>query len=73
MIVKFSTRYGQLTMLGEAAIQLIKLMGHSGTVPGAILSGELPAAVTALSAGSKSPDIGLLHLPDAGRCRGPSY
>jgi hypothetical protein len=50
MIVKFSTRYGQLTMLGEAAIQLIKLMGHSGTVPGAILSGELPAALASLRA-----------------------
>ncbi|HSQ69360.1 MAG TPA: DUF1840 domain-containing protein [Steroidobacteraceae bacterium] len=50
MIVKFSTRYGQLTMLGEAAVQLIRLMGHSGTVPGAILSGELPAALARLRA-----------------------
>lgn len=62
MIVKFSTRYGQLTMLGEAAIQLIKLMGHSGTVPGAILSGELPTALASLrsalatSGAAPSPD-----------------
>jgi hypothetical protein len=62
MIVKFSTRYGQLTMLGEAAIQLIKLMGHSGTVPGAILADELPAALsrlrTALADSGSAPSPG---------------
>lgn len=51
MIVRFSTRNGQLTMLGEPAVQLIRLMGHSGTVPGAILAADLPEALRNLRQG----------------------
>jgi hypothetical protein len=48
MIVKFSTRAGALTMHGDAAVALLRSMGHSGTVPGAILAAELPAALASL-------------------------
>jgi hypothetical protein len=48
VIVKFSTRYGQLTMHGEAAVALLKGMGHSATVPGAILVADLPGALARL-------------------------
>jgi hypothetical protein len=48
MIVKFSTRTGALTLHGDAAVALLKAMGHSGTVPGAILAPELPAALARL-------------------------
>ena len=48
MIVKFSTRAGALTMHGDAAVALLKAMGHSGTVPGAILATDLPAALASL-------------------------
>ena len=48
MIVKFSTRAGALTMHGDAAVALLKAMGHSGTVPGAILAQDLPAALARL-------------------------
>ena len=48
MIVKFSTRAGALTMHGDAAVALLKAMGHSGTVPGAILAADLPAALAQL-------------------------
>jgi hypothetical protein len=48
MIVKFSTRAGALTMHGDAAVTLLKAMGHSGTVPGAILAADLPAALARL-------------------------
>ena len=48
MIVRFSTRLGALTMHGDAAVTLLKAMGHSGTVPGAILAAELPAALARL-------------------------
>lgn len=48
MIVKFSTRVGALTMHGDAAVALLKAMGHSGTVPGAILAADLPAALASL-------------------------
>lgn len=48
MIVKFSTGYGQLTMHGDAALALLRAMGHTGTVPGAILAADLPEALTRL-------------------------
>ncbi len=48
MIVKFSTGYGQLTMHGDAAVALLRAMGHTGTVPGAILFADLPEALTRL-------------------------
>ena len=48
MIVRFSTRAGALTMHGDAAVALLRAMGHSGTVPGAILAADLPAAVASL-------------------------
>jgi len=48
MIVHFSTRAGALTLHGDAAVALLKAMGHSGTVPGAILAPELPAALAQL-------------------------
>ena len=48
MIVKFSTRAGALTMHGDAAVALLKAMGHSGTVPSAILAADLPAALAQL-------------------------
>ena len=48
MIVKFSTSIGQLSMHGDAAVALLKGMGHSGTVPGAILAADLPDALAQL-------------------------
>lgn len=51
MIVKFTTRFGHLTMLGETAVSLLRLAGHSGTVPGAILAADLPAALRDLQRG----------------------
>ena len=50
MIVKFSTQRGQLTMLGDPAVRLLVLGGHSGTVPGAILDAELPGFLARLRA-----------------------
>lgn len=46
--MKFSTRFGQLTMHGDVAVALLKGMGHTGTVPGAILAADLPAALANL-------------------------
>jgi len=48
MIVKFSTSFGRVTMHGAAAVALLKGMGHSGTVPGAILAADLPDALALL-------------------------
>ena len=51
MIVQFDTDAGRLSMHGEPAVELLKLMGHSGTVPGAIPASDLPAALERLRAG----------------------
>jgi hypothetical protein len=50
MIVRFSTRLGAFTMHGDASVALLRAMGHSGTVPGAILAADLPAALAQLRA-----------------------
>ncbi len=51
MLVKFSTRFGQLVMQGEPAVALIRLGGHSGTVPSAVLAAELAGFLAQLRAG----------------------
>lgn len=52
MLVTFSTPvYADITMFGDVAVQLIKLMGHSGTVPGALLADEVGPALERLQAG----------------------
>jgi hypothetical protein len=43
-------------MFGEVAVGLLKLMGQSGVLPGAILAADIPAAVQRLrSAVDKQP------------------
>ena len=45
MLVIFSTKaHENITMFGDIAIQLIKMMGHSETVPGAILAEDVAQA-----------------------------
>jgi hypothetical protein len=51
MIVVFTTKHGQLTLLGEPAVTLLRLAGHSGTVPGAVLAADLPEFLRRLRAG----------------------
>jgi len=48
MLVQFDSKVGALTMFGDVAVQLLKLMGHSGTVPSAILAPDIPAALDRL-------------------------
>ena len=51
MLVTFSTdAYANITMFGDVAISLLKMMGHSGTVPSAILAEDVPAALSRLTA-----------------------
>jgi hypothetical protein len=51
MLVRFDSRVGGFTMFGEPAVQLLKLMGHSGTVPSALLAKDVPQALAKLQAG----------------------
>jgi hypothetical protein len=48
MLVKFESDVGSFTMFGEAAVALLKMMGHSGTVPSAILARDIPPALERL-------------------------
>jgi hypothetical protein len=47
-------------MLGAEAVRLLKLMGHSGTVPGALLAPDVQAALerleAAIEADKQSPE-----------------
>ena len=51
MLVTFRTdAYANITMFGDVAVRLLKLMGHSGTVPSAILARDVPQALERLKA-----------------------
>lgn len=60
MLVTFTTKaYADITMFGDVALAMLKMMGHSGTVPGAIRAEDVPAALSlltvAVNAGKSSP------------------
>ncbi len=49
MLVTFrSSAWGNVTMFGEVAVALLKMMGHSGTVPSALLARDVSAALARL-------------------------
>ncbi len=61
MLVTFKTEaYASITMFGDVAVALLKLMGHSGTVPGALMPEDIPAALERLkSSVAANPDAPL--------------
>ncbi len=51
MLVTFSTKaFADITMFGDVALAMLSKMGHSTTVPGAILAADVPAALSRLTA-----------------------
>jgi hypothetical protein len=51
MLVTFTTdAYADITMFGDDALAMLKMMGHSTTVPGAIMAEDVPAALARLTA-----------------------
>ena len=48
MLVRFDSDVGGLTMFGNVAVRLLKMMGHSGTVPSALLADDIPGALARL-------------------------
>ena len=49
MLVTFTCKaYADITMFGEVAVSLLKMMGHSGSVPGALSAEDVPAALQKL-------------------------
>lgn len=53
MLITFKTsaHYPSITMFGDIAIQLLKLMGRKGTVPSAIAAEDIPEALNRLRDG----------------------
>lgn len=51
MLVKFKTKaFGDITMFGDVAIKLLRMMGHSGTVPSALSADDVLPALEKLKA-----------------------
>lgn len=49
MLVTFDSKaWSSVTLFGDVAVTLLKMMGHSGTVPGALRAAEIPAAIAKL-------------------------
>ena len=68
MLVTFKTEaYASITMFGDVAVALLKLMGHSGTVPGALMPEDIPDALERLKTGvAANPDATLDPQGDKG-------
>lgn len=57
MIVTFTTKtYSDITMFGDVALTLLKMMGYSTKVPGAILASDVPVALDRLKAGIEADE-----------------
>jgi len=50
MLVRFKSNVGGFTMFGDVAVTLLRMTGHSGSVPGAIPAEEIANALAALEA-----------------------
>ena len=48
MLVRFDSKSGTITMFGDVAAKLLRMMGQSGAVPGAVLARDIPAVVQRL-------------------------
>ncbi len=49
MLITFHSKASaSITYFGDVAITLLQMMGHSGTVPSAMLARDVPAAMTRL-------------------------
>lgn len=66
MLVRFhSSCAGSVLLFDYVATELLKLMGMSGTVPGAVLAAQVPAALKRLTAAVKSEDGDRIPRPPA--------
>ena len=64
MLVTFSCpAYADITMFGDVAIRLLKMMGHSGTVPSALSAKDVQVALERLEDGVEAEKS--LPKPDA--------
>jgi len=72
MLVTFTTdAYADITMFGDVALTLLKMMGHSGTVPSAILAADVPEALSRLTAGIEAAKAAAPSVDEEGEDEEP--
>ncbi len=58
MLVTFTTEaYADITMFGDVAKEMLRMMGNSGNVPGALLAGDVPSALEKLQAAVQTGEV----------------
>jgi len=51
LVTLHSNAWSSITLFGDVAETLLKMMGHSGTVPSALLAADIPSALARLQQG----------------------
>ncbi|MCF9443825.1 DUF1840 domain-containing protein [Vibrio parahaemolyticus] len=64
MLITFRCRsYANVTMFGDIALEMIKMMGHSGTVPGSISAQDAPDALSKLTSALSAKNTAEENVP----------
>ncbi|HBC3407076.1 TPA: DUF1840 domain-containing protein [Vibrio parahaemolyticus] len=64
MLITFRCRsYANVTMFGDIALEMIKMMGHSGKVPGSISAQDVPDALSKLTSALSAKNAAEENLP----------
>jgi hypothetical protein len=71
-LVTFESKAGDFTIFAEIAVALLKLMGHSGTIPGAVLAADVPEALKRLQTSLAAGHAGDVPAPAEGEKRDPN-
>lgn len=58
MLVTFTTEaYADITMFGDVGLAMLKMMGLSAKVPGAIMAKDVPAALKLLTTAIRTDEV----------------
>src|SRR5687768_4304257 len=71
LIIFKSDAYADITMFGDVAHRLLRMMGHSGTVPGAILAEDVPAVLDRLKRAIEQEKPRAPETGDEPKAKGP--
>ncbi len=64
MLITFRCRsHSNVTMFGDIALDMLKMMGHSGTVPGSISAQDVPDALSRLTSALSAKNATEENLP----------
>ncbi|HHF3240130.1 DUF1840 domain-containing protein [Vibrio sp. Vb2704] len=64
MLITFRCRsHSNVTMFGDIALDMLKMMGHSGTVPGSISAQDVPGALSRLTSALSAKNAAEENLP----------